>query len=103
LSGTLGGSASLTTTGLLNWTQGTMNGSGITQANGGMQLGVPNDSFNNYQMFLDGRTLNNAAGQTATFSGDRSYMFVSNGAQINNAGTFLAQGNTFINNNGGKN
>ena len=102
LGGTLGGTASLTSTGLTTWNQGTMNGSGTTQANGGIQLGgVPPNQFVSYSMYLDGRTLNNAAGQTATFLGDRTYLYTSNGAQINNAGTFLAQNNTFIGYGGG--
>ena len=99
--GLLTGDFNITTEELFTWTGGNMTGSGVTQANGGMQLGVPNDNFNNYSMYLDGRTLNNAAGQTAAFSGDRSYFYVSNGAQINNAGTFLAQNNTFIGYGGG--
>ena len=68
----------------LNWTGGTMGGSGVTNANGGLQMNTQASHV------LDGRTLNLPAGQTATMSGG-AYLQMQNGARINNAGTFLAQ------------
>ena len=49
---------------------------------------------------LDGRTLNLAAGQTATLQGP-TYFYLSNGATLHNAGTFLAQNDYVIGHNGG--
>src|SRR6185436_704825 len=84
--GTLGGTiAQVSSTGLLTWSGGTMSGSGVTNANGGILI-------DNAQVFLDQRTLNNAAGQTATLS-NFVEVFFRNGAVFNNNGTFLAQTN----------
>src|SRR4029077_17681150 len=58
-SGTVTGSHDLTINGLFTWSGGTMSGSGVTNANGGILI-------DNAEVFLDTRTLNNAAGQTAT-------------------------------------
>ncbi|MBA3963745.1 MAG: S-layer family protein, partial [Chthoniobacterales bacterium] len=96
--GTLGGTiAQVTSTGLLTWSGGTMSGTGVTNANGGILI-------DNAQVFLDTRTLNNAVGQTATLS-NFAEVLVQNGATFNNNGTFLAQGNTgsdgFFDNGGG--
>ncbi|MEY2539939.1 MAG: hypothetical protein QOG67_3679, partial [Verrucomicrobiota bacterium] len=98
-SGTLTGSKDLTTNELLTWTAGTMSGSGMTNANGGMSL-----NSSGVNLFLDTRTLNNAAGQTATWTnttgsgGDIRFV---NGAIFNNNGTFLAQSDQGIFSNGG--
>ena len=83
--GTLGGTiAQVTSSGLLTWSGGTMSGTGVTNANGGILM---NGSY----IYLDQRTLNNAAGQTATFNTNGYYLYLSNGATFNNNGTFLAQ------------
>ena len=95
-SGTLGGSGTLNV-GSLTWAGGYMSGSGVTNSNGGAVLG---DAVNFSQLVLDQRTLNLAAGQTATLQG-LTYFYLQNGATINNAGTFLAQSDYFMNYNGG--
>ena len=96
--GILGGTvANVNSTGLLTWTSGTMSGSGVTNANGGALFG---DAVNFGQLFLDERTLNLAAGQTATLQGP-TYFYLSNGATLHNAGTFLAQNDYVIYHNGG--
>src|SRR5260370_14878353 len=59
-------------TGVFNWTGGTMNGAGATNANGGM-------SISNTNVFLDTRTLN--ASGTTTFGNATggSGLYLSNG------------------------
>ncbi len=59
-----------------------MSGTGVTNANGGLLI-------DNAEVFLDTRTLNNAAGQTATLSNFVEVLF-QNGAIFNNNGTLLA-------------
>ena len=81
--GTLAGSGNVTSTGLFTWSGGTLSGTGVTNANGGLLI-------NNAEVFLDTRTLNNAAGSTATF-GDFTLFYFQNGSVFNNNGTFLAQ------------
>ena len=71
-----------------------MSGSGVTNANGGMTI---NSSGAN--LYLDSRTLNNAAGQTATWTGDANFggdIRFQNGAIFNNNGTFLAQNDQYL-------
>ena len=84
---TLGGTASVTSTGLLTWTLGTITGSGAINANGGIALS------GNGGLSLIGRSLNNAAGQTATLGGTLTSLNLGNGALFNNNGTFIAQSN----------
>ena len=91
--GTLTGTPTINTSGLLSWTGGTISGSGAINANGGLLM-------NGGQVFLDGRTLNLPAGQSATQSGN-AQPFLQNGARFNNAGTFLAQNDNGLNNGGG--
>ena len=57
-SGNLGGSATLTVGGMTTWTGGTMSGSGITSALGGLSLGASGDTGDSET--LAGRTLINA-------------------------------------------
>ena len=85
IGGNLGGTADLTSTGLLSWNIGTIAGSGAINANGGLAL------TGNSGLSLFGRSLNNAAGQTATLSGSTTSLNFGNGALFNNNGTFLAQ------------
>ncbi len=55
--GTLTGSDTVNVSGLTTWTAGTMSGKGVTNANGGLQLGSPAGGSAD---ILDTRTLNNA-------------------------------------------
>ena len=72
--------------GLLTLTAGTISGSGTVTASGGIVINPTGAAFG-----LDGRTLTNAAGQTATWTGTGSDIQASNGAVFKNLGTFLAQ------------
>ena len=82
--GTLNTASTINIANLLNWMDGTMAGSGVTNANGGLQMNTVAAHV------LNGRTFNLPAGQTATMSG-RGLLQLQNGARFNNAGTFLAQ------------
>ncbi len=82
--GTLATTASFTSSGLFDWGGGTLAGAGIFNANGGINMAGGS------QLNLNGATLNNAVGQTATDSGFHDFG-VSGSAVINNAGTWLAQ------------
>ncbi len=62
--GTLTGAGNLSVSELVTLTGGTLSGSGKLNANGGMLINPTGGNF-----FLDGRTVNNAAGQTATWTG----------------------------------
>jgi hypothetical protein len=88
-SGTITGSSTVTVSGLLNWTGGTMSGPGSTVANGTLTLS--NSGFFGGPT-LDGRTLNNAG--TATWTGTQGITF-SNAAVFNNlaGATFVVQAN----------
>jgi hypothetical protein len=77
--GLLTGSGNVTVTGLLNWTNGSMSGTGHTIANGGIVVG--NATFFGNNPLLDGRTLDNKG--TADLIGQG--LRVSNGAVWNNA------------------
>jgi uncharacterized repeat protein (TIGR01451 family) len=84
--GTFTGTGSLTVTGLLTWSGsgGQMNGSGITTANGGMNIGG--------QIRL-GRRLDLPAGQTASWTAGNIYL-QDDGTDVgvfNNFGTFRAE------------
>ena len=95
--GTLTGTGAITVGGLLTLTSGTLSDSGTVTANGGIAINPAGGSF-----ALDGTTLTNAAGQTATWSGAASGIAGSNGAVFNNLGTFLAQNDgTFTGSSGG--
>ncbi|MFI5456725.1 MAG: hypothetical protein ACHRXM_14860, partial [Isosphaerales bacterium] len=109
--GTIGGSGALTVTGLTTWTGGTMSGTGTTNANGGLTMGGVGA---NDQMFLTGRTLNNAGAATlsentantsyglllgsgAAFDNEAGASFAfATGAEIINSGGTPA-GGTFVN------
>jgi len=78
LSAALTGAGNVTVSGPLTWTGGTMSGTGVTNANGGMS--IPSG-----QMFLDARTLN-VSGATAfgTAGGGGVNFFMQNAAVVNN-------------------
>ncbi len=65
--GTLTSTAAMTVSGLTTLSNGTISGSGAVNANGGILFNVSNATFT-----LDGRTLTNPAGQTATWTGINS-------------------------------
>ncbi|TWU27617.1 beta strand repeat-containing protein [Bythopirellula polymerisocia] len=108
-SATIDGTSTITASGMLTWTRGTMTGAGITNANGGLDLSGSNSKT------LNGRVLNNAgsatwtAGQFITgngavlnnqlgatfdtnFDGEIFDGFIGAPSQINNAGTFTKSG-----------
>ena len=93
-SGTITGANNLTLNDLFTWTGGTMAGPGVTNANGGILFG-------NTDLALNQRTLNLAAGQSAVLSQANGRIVFSNGAIFNNAGTFLAQNDVVMFDNGG--
>jgi hypothetical protein len=82
--GTLTANASLSVGGTLSLLEGTLSGSGTVDALGGMTLGTATST----QFVLDGVTLDNAAGQSANFSG----MSLENGAVFNNYGSVTGYG-----------
>jgi hypothetical protein len=84
--GTLTGTGDVSVSGLVTLTNGTLSGASALNANGGMLINPTSGYFN-----LDGRTLNNAAGQTVTWTGT-SYFDASDGSVFNNLGTFVDQG-----------
>jgi large repetitive protein len=84
--GTLTGTGDVTVSGLVTLTTGTLSGVGSLNANGGMLINAPGQGLN-----FDGRTINNPAGQTATWSGGN--VGVSGDTVFNNLGTFTASGN----------
>jgi Big-like domain-containing protein len=93
--GTLNDPGAITVGGLLTLSGGTISGlatagapsgTGTTTANGGITLNPAGGDFT-----LDGDTLTNPAGQTATFSGLESGLLEGDGAEFVNDGTFLAQ------------
>jgi IPT/TIG domain len=99
--GTLTGAGNVTVSGLLTLTAGTLSGSSVLDANGGMLINPSASQFN-----LDGRTINNAAGQTATWNGLTadggrfSSIEASDGSVFNNLGTFVANDNATYNESG---
>jgi Bacterial Ig-like domain (group 3) len=93
--GTLNDPGAITVGGLLTLSGGTISGlatagapsgTGTTTANGGITLNPAGGDFT-----LDGDTLTNPAGQTATFSGVESGLLEGDGAEFVNDGAFLAQ------------
>ena len=86
--GTLTGTGNLSVSGLVTLTAGTLSGASELNANGGMLINPTGGNFN-----LDGRTVNNAAGQTATWTGSvDDFIEASDGSVFNNLGTFLVDG-----------
>ncbi|CAG0927910.1 hypothetical protein TFLX_00690 [Thermoflexales bacterium] len=87
--GTLGGTGTLSVTGVLSWTGGTMSGPGTTIALGDLLLTGPSP-----KLWRDGRTLINAG--TAVWNG--GYVWGINHATFNNraGATFDIQTNNFI-------
>jgi len=83
--GFLAGPGTINVRGFLNWAHGTMSGSGVTNALGGLTI-------TGNRFLTDTRTLNNAA--AATFNGVGSVQLAA-GAVINNlpTGTFTLPGN----------
>ena len=94
LNGTFTSAQPLNVSGLFTWNTGTLTGSGAANANGGLLL-------NSSTVSLNGKTLNNAAGQSTTLTGASAQIAFLNGAIFNNNGTFLAQNNNSLFNNGG--
>ena len=84
--GTLTGSGDITVSGLLTLTSGTLSGSGAINGDGGILINPAGGDFT-----LDGATVSNSAGQTATWTGAASNIVASNGAVFNNQGRFLAE------------
>jgi IPT/TIG domain len=82
--GTLTGTGDLTVGDLVTLTGGTLRGPSALDANGGILINPANSQFD-----LDGRTVNNAAGQTTTWTGQFSNVEASNGSIFNNQGTFV--------------
>ena len=95
----LGGSGTLTVTGLTTWEDGTMGGTGTTQANGGLDLLTEET-----RTLTDTRTLNNAGAATwndggITLNAGTTFRNQSGGTltdQMNNLRT-MQGGGTFIN------
>jgi len=95
-SGTVTGGFSLTMNDSFAWSGGTMEGGGVTNANGGLSLmGAGARSLTGF------RTLNNAAGRSAIFGGAGAILTLSGGATFNNNGTLLAQNEGGFANGGG--
>src|SRR4029078_2713762 len=91
--GALGGTGALSVSGLTTWAGGTMQDAGITNANGGMTI-------NGSDKILSARTLNIAAGATATWTGGN--INSSPGATINVSGTWDVETDAdFANQSGG--
>ncbi len=86
--GTLTGTGDVSVSGLVTLTAGTLSGSSALNANGGMVINPTGGNFN-----LDGRTVNNAVGQTATWTGTlNDFIEASDGSVFNNLGTFVDEG-----------
>ena len=109
--GTLGGTGTLTVSGLTTWTGGSMAGTGVTNANGGLTIGGSDNNY--YSETLDGRTLDNSGAATlainpgqggalhfqdgATFDNKlgASFSFIADASIVNGGGS--PNGGTFIN------
>ena len=79
--GTLAGAAAVTVDALLTLTAGKLSTSGAVFANGGILINPAGGTF-----ALDGTTLTNATGQTATWTGTASNFQALNGTLFNNSG-----------------
>ena len=92
--GTLTGTGNLTVSGLVTLTSGTLSGASELNADGGMLINPSSVAFDT-SFFLDGRTVNNAAGQTATWTGNPSnnagFIQASDGSVFSSLGTFVAE------------
>ena len=92
--GTLTANGSLSVGGTLSLLKGTLSGSGTVNATGGMTLDTPAAT----QFVLDGVTLDNAVGETATWTTSAtSFLFtygvlMQDGAIFNNYGTMTVSG-----------
>ena len=98
--GTLSGAGNITVGGLLTLSAGTLGGTGMVTANGGIAI----NNISSSGFVLDGKTLVNSAGQTATFTGGFTNFTLRDGASIVNNGAFVQQsssGNFNNNNNAG--
>ena len=94
--GTLTGTGDVSVSGLVTLTAGTLSGSSSLNANGGILINLAGGRFN-----LDGRTVNNAAGFTATWNGSGiSEIEASDGSVFNNLGTFVANSTGLYNETG---
>ena len=94
--GTIAGSTStLNLPGLFTWTAGSLSLPGTTNATGGIAL--PNAGA----VILNGGTLNTPAAVTFAAGGSGSSFLLSNGAVVNNTGTWNLQGDDFVTYNGG--
>jgi hypothetical protein len=87
--GTLGGSNILTVTGAMDWTGGTMNGTGTTALGPASTLNLSGS----FDRVLDSRTLSTAG--AVNFSG-AGRLIAGNGAVINNSGTWTLAGDEQI-------
>jgi hypothetical protein len=93
--GTITGTNTLTVTGVLSWTGGTMAGTGVTYILPSAQL---NMAYSTNYLVLDGRTLNNAG--TATWM-NAGPLYVRNGGTFNNNSLFDVQNTLYVTDNGG--
>ena len=105
--GTLTGTDSLNVSGLTTWTGGTIAGSGVLNAQGGLVLGGT-DVSSYYSMILDQRTFHNAGAarfqRSASGGGYYSILYLSSGATVDNqaAASFdFTDDNLYIRGNGG--
>jgi hypothetical protein len=95
IGGTLGGTAIVTVTGTMTWSNSTMNGTGSTVLPSGATLNINGAGGNET---LDTRTLTNSG--TINWSGANN-IYMQNGAILNNKGTFnILNGETIYNNGG---
>ena len=101
-SGALSGSANVNVTGTVNWSGGTMSGSGATNIPAGATLNL-NTGLNNH-LFL-ARTLNNAGTAILTQAGASGTVFFLQSGTFNNqaGGVFDIRADRGINSNGGTN
>ena len=81
----LTGSDTLTVSGQLTWTGGTMSGTGTTIAQDTLQIGLPADTDDGE--LLDGRTLSNAG--AATWAGGGAIYQTDGGTFVNSGGASL--------------
>jgi IPT/TIG domain len=89
--GTLTGTGDVTVTGLVTLNAGTLSGASALNADGGMLINLNSSIYISY-FYLQGRTINNAAGQTATLTSSNGDIEASNGSVFNNRGTFVVDG-----------
>jgi hypothetical protein len=87
--GTLSGSSILTVTGTMDWTGGTMNGTGITALGPASTLNLSGS----FDRVLDNRTFSTAG--AIAFSG-AGRLITGNGAAVNNSGTWTLAGDELI-------